>query len=57
MKNFATIRQCKTIFKKKINYKIYNWVTAAAEDGFTSEINLEALKQIIIKPKLLSKIG
>jgi L-lactate oxidase len=57
MKNFATIRQCKTIFKKKINYKIYNWVTAAAEDGYTSEINLEALKQIIIKPKLLSKIG
>ena len=57
MKNFATIRQCKVNFKKKINNKIYNWVVAAAEDGFTSEINSEALKQIIIKPKLLSRTG
>ncbi len=57
MKNFATIRQCKINFKKKINKKIYNWISAAAEDGFTSEINLKALKQIIVKPKLLSKTG
>ncbi len=57
MKNIATIRQCKIKFKKKINHKIYNWVCAAAEDGLTSDNNFEALKQIIIKPKLLSKTG
>jgi len=57
MKNFVTIRQSKSFFKKKFDYKIYNWVTAAAEDGFSNEINHEDLKSIIIKPQLLSKTG
>ena len=56
MKNFATIRQCKKIFKKK-NLKIYNWVTAAAENGYTNNLNISDLEKIIIKPKLLSKTG
>ena len=57
MKNFATIRQCKRILKKKINPKIYNWITAAAEDGYTNDINARDLKEIINKPKVLSKTG
>ena len=47
MKNIATIRQFKVSFKKKINHKIYNWVTAAAEDGFTNKINSQALEKIM----------
>ena len=56
MTNFVTIRQCKKNFKKK-NLKIYNWVTAAAENGYTNDLNSSDLEKIIIKPKLLSKTG
>lgn len=56
MKNFVTIRQCKNNFKKK-NLKIYNWVSAAAENGYTKDVNSQDLENIIIKPKLLSKTG
>ena len=47
-KKFVTLREAENFAKKKINKKIYNWISAAAEDGFTSEINLKALKQIWI---------
>lgn len=57
MKDFVTIRQCQKLFKKKINSDIYDWVLAAAEDGLTNSLNIIDLNDIIIKPKLLNKVG
>ena len=42
---FVTIREAKKKFKKKINLKKFNWVEAAAEDGYTSKKILKIYNQ------------
>ena len=54
---FVTIREAKEKFKKKINSKKYDWVEAAAEDGFTNKKNFDDLKSIKIIPLMLKKPG
>ena len=57
MKNnlFVTIREAKKRFKFKINPKKYDWIEAAAEDGFTNKKNFEDLKFLKLIPLLLKK--
>jgi (S)-2-hydroxy-acid oxidase len=57
MKNnlFVTIREAKKKFQQKINKKKYDWVEAAAEDGYTNQKNFEDLKLLKIIPFLLQK--
>ena len=54
---FVTIREAKEKFKKKINSKKFDWVEAAAEDGYTNKKNFDDLKSIKLMPLMLKKPG
>ncbi len=57
MKNkFASIRQAEQLAQKKTRKGTFNWLQAAAEDGFTNNKNFLDLNSIRILPKQLSKI-
>ncbi len=53
---FASIRQAEQLAQKKIRKGTFNWLQAAAEDGYTNEKNFIDLNNIKILPKQLSKI-
>ena len=57
MKNnlFVTIREAKRRFQLKINPKKYDWIEAAAEDGYTNQKNFDDLKLLKLIPLLLKK--
>ena len=57
MKNnlFVTIREAKKRFQLKINPKKYDWIEAAAEDGYTNKKNFDDLKFLKLIPLLLKK--
>lgn len=57
MKNFKTLIQARLEAKKKIRPGTFKWLEAAAENGFTREINNLDLNHIKIKPSFLSKVG
>lgn len=52
---FATIRQAENSAKKIIRKGTFQWLQAAAEDGFTHHENIKDLDSIKILPKHLSK--
>tara|TARA_B100000989_G_scaffold221901_1_gene169608 strand:+ start:686 stop:1717 length:1032 start_codon:yes stop_codon:yes gene_type:complete len=55
MKKFETIRQARNLAKKKIRKGTFNWLEAAAENGFTRQVNYDELQKIKILPKFLKK--
>ena len=55
--SFETVRQAEKIASKKIRTKTFQWLQAAAEDGYTNYKNNEDLKKIKIIPKQLSLNG
>ena len=57
MKNnlFVTIREAKKKFQLKIDPKKYDWIEAAAEEGYTNKKNFEDLKFLKLIPLLLQK--
>ena len=57
MKNklFVTIREAKKKFHLNISSKKYDWVEAAAEDGYTNKKNFDDLKTIKLLPLMLRK--
>ncbi len=57
MLKFSTLREAENKAKKKINYKIFNWLQSGAEDDYTLDKNFLDLKSIKIIPKHLSKIN
>ena len=58
MKNiFTTIRQAELIASKKIRHGTFQWVQAAAEDGFTANKNVSDLNSIQILPKQLCAVN
>ena len=57
MKRFETIKQAQLLTKKKIRKGTFKWMEAAAEDGYTDQVNLIELQKIKIKPKFLVKTG
>jgi isopentenyl diphosphate isomerase/L-lactate dehydrogenase-like FMN-dependent dehydrogenase len=57
MKNFKTLIQAKFEAKKKIRLKTFKWLEAAAENGFTREMNTLDLNRLKIKPSFLAKVG
>ena len=44
MKKFETIRQARNLAKKKIRKGTFNWLEAAAENGFTRQVNYKKLR-------------
>ena len=57
MLKFSTLREAEIKAKKKINYKIFNWLQSGAEDDYTLNKNFLDLKSIKIIPKHLSRIN
>jgi len=55
--SFETVRQAEKLASKKIRAKTFQWLQAAAEDGYTNYKNIEDLKKIKIIPKQLSLDG
>ena len=55
MKKYETIRQARSLAKKKIRKGTFNWLEAAAENGFTRQVNYDELQKIKILPKFLKK--
>lgn len=54
--NFETVRQAEKLAKKIIRKKTFQWLQAAAEDGFTHLKNIRDLDSIKIIPRHLTKI-
>ena len=54
--NFATVRQAEDLAKKIIRKGTFQWLQAAAEDGFTHFKNIKDLNSIKILPKHLARI-
>ena len=55
-KKFATVRQAEKFASKISRYGTFQWLQAAAEDGYTNSKNIFDLNNIRILPKQLSKI-
>ncbi len=55
-KKFATVRQAEKFASKISRLGTFQWLQAAAEDGFTNKKNIVDLNNIQILPKQLSKI-
>tara|TARA_Y100000590_G_scaffold282181_1_gene317415 strand:+ start:2356 stop:3387 length:1032 start_codon:yes stop_codon:yes gene_type:complete len=56
MKKFFTLREAELFSHRKIGNKVFDWLQAAAEDGFTFKKNFEDLSKVKIKPTFLAKI-
>ena len=55
--NFETVRQAEKVAEKNIKKETFQWLQAAAEDGFTHQKNIEDLNKIKIIPLQLSLNG
>ena len=55
--NFETVRQAEQVAAKNIRKETFQWLQAAAEDGFTHQKNIDDLRKIKILPSQLSLEG
>ncbi len=55
LKKFTSIPQAERIAKRTIRSGTFNWLNSGAENGFTSDANIEDLKKINLIPKILIK--
>jgi isopentenyl diphosphate isomerase/L-lactate dehydrogenase-like FMN-dependent dehydrogenase len=55
LKNFTSIPQAERIAKKSTRIGTFNWLNSGAENGFTSNVNIDDLKNIRLIPKILTK--